>query len=79
MSSALIIGSSEKALDMLVLVLSLVCLTSVGTCLEADVFYRFLKNTKSNDSECETQKQIFLDGLSEREEWALKSKCNFYA
>lgn len=60
---------------MLGLVLSLVCLATVTTCLEAEVFYRFLKNTKSNSSECEMEKEIFLDGLSGREEWALKSKC----
>lgn len=42
--------------------------------LDLTTFYTYLTANESNNYECEIQKQLFLNDLDEKTEWALKSK-----
>lgn len=44
------------------------------TCLELKQFHEYLSREDTSNSECEVQKNNFLEGLANAEEWALKSK-----
>lgn len=43
-------------------------------CLDLKQFHEYLSREDSSNSECEEQKNSFLEGLTNAEEWALGSK-----
>lgn len=57
-----------------VFVLIFVFVVDYVNTLDLTVFYEYLDGNVSSSTECETQKRLFLNGLENNAEWALKSK-----
>lgn len=48
-------------------------------CLDLHSFYEYLNKSESASTECEAQREIFLEALEKRETWALQSKIRIVA
>lgn len=60
---------------LLILVLSvLICNIN---CLDVDLFNKYFKENYSSNVKCQLQKEVFIQSLKDKSEWALNSKFPF--
>lgn len=52
----------------------IILLFNYASCLELDVFNKYLEKEFKSSSECQLQKEILLEALKNNSEWALESK-----